>query len=168
MVDIWIVWSLLSRYIVDRCCVWESHAEYTDSWGACPSPERPQSVYRVDATQPECEPEVSSEDQDVLDLLMRQLLPTPVVSPPRVTPIPSDRELLIQRLVPLMGPEHPAWPVLQERSNLKDIETLIQSLLPVGSVVEGNARPTADRHVSTVVCFSCGESGQWMASGSEG
>ena len=144
------------RDIVDQCCVWESHAEDRDSWGACPSPERPRPVYRVDDIQPESKPEVSSEDQDMLDLLMRQLLPTPAVSPTRATPIPSDRELLIQRL---MGPELPVRPVLQECSNLRDIETLIQSLLPVGSVVEENVRPTADRYESTVVCFSCGESG---------
>ena len=126
-----------------------SHAEDTDIWGACPSPERPRPVYQVDDIQPESKPEVSSEDQDMLDLLMRQLLPTPAVSRPRATPIPLDRELLIQRL---RGPEHPVRPVLQERSNLTYIEILIQSLLPVGSVVEENVRPT-------VVCFSCGESG---------
>ena len=142
--------------IVDRCRVWESHAEDTDSWGACPSPEGSRPVYRVDDIQPENKPEVLAEDQDMLDLLMRQLLPTPAVSPLRATPIPSDRELLIQRL---MGPEHPVRPVSQERSNLTDIEILIQSLLPVGSVAEENVRPMADRHESTLVCFSCGESG---------
>ena len=47
-------------------------------------------------------------------------------------------------------------PVLHERSNLEDIETLIQSLLPVGSVEEENVRPTADRHESTVVFFCTG------------
>ena len=36
------------RDIVDRCRVWESHAEDTDSWGACPSLERLRPVYRVD------------------------------------------------------------------------------------------------------------------------
>ena len=65
------------------------------------------------------------------------------MSPPRATPIPSDRELLIQCL---MGPEHPMRPVSQERSNLTDIEILMQSLLPVGSVVEEIVRPTVDRH----------------------
>ena len=144
------------RDIVGRCRVWESHAKDTDSWGACPSPERHRLVYRVDDIQTESKPEVSSEDQDMLGLLMRQLLPTPVVSPPRVTPIPSDCELFIQCL---MGTEHPVWPLLQECSNLTDIEILMQSLLPVGSVVEENVRPTVDCHESTVVCFSCGVSG---------
>ena len=58
----------------------------------------------------------------MLGLLMRQLLPTPAVSPPRATPIPSDCELLIHRL---MGTEHPVRPVLQECSSLTDIEILL-------------------------------------------
>ena len=33
--------------------------------------------------------EFASEDSDVLGLLMRHLLPTPVVSPPKVTPTPG-------------------------------------------------------------------------------
>ena len=144
------------RDIVDRCRVWESHAEDTDSWGVCPSPERPRPVYRVDGMQTECKPGFFLNDQDVLGLLMRQLLPAPALSPPRATPIPSDRELPIQRL---MGTEHPGRPVLQERSSLTDIEIFMQSLLPVGSLEEEHVRPTADRHESTVVCFSCGVSG---------
>ena len=68
------------RDIVDRCCVWESHAEDTHSWKACPNPERPRPVYRIDDVKTESEPEVSSEDQDMLGLLMRHLLPTPAVS----------------------------------------------------------------------------------------
>ena len=37
--------------------------------------------------------DVASEDSDVLGLLLRHLLPTLAGSPPRATPIPSDREL---------------------------------------------------------------------------
>ena len=55
-------------------------------------------------------PDVASEDSDVLGLLMRHLLPT-------------DRELLIQRL---MGTVHPVQPVLQERSNLTDIGRVVR------------------------------------------
>ena len=36
------------RDVVDRCRVWESHAKDTDSWGACPNPELPRPVYRID------------------------------------------------------------------------------------------------------------------------
>ena len=92
---------------------------------------------------------------DVLGLLMRHLLPTPAVSPPRVTPMPSDRDLLIQRL---LGIVHPVHPVVQERSSLMDIDNLLQSLLPVGSVEEEHVGPPADRQEPTAVCFSCGES----------
>ena len=48
------------------------------------------SVYRIDHVRTESGPEVTSEDQDRLGSLMRHLLPTPAVAPPRATPIPSD------------------------------------------------------------------------------
>ena len=91
----------------------------------------------------------------MLGLLMRHLLPTPAVSPPRVTPIPSDRDLLVQRL---LGTVHPVQPVVQEHSSLMDIEILLQSLLLVGSVEEEHVGPPPDRQEPTAVCFSCGES----------
>ena len=50
-------------------------------------------------------------------------------------------------------------PVLKEHSSLTDMEILLQILLPVGSLEGENLRPEVDRHESTVVCFSCGESG---------
>ena len=59
----------------------------------------------------------------MLKQIRRHLLPTPAVSPP----IPSDHELLIQRL---LGTVHPVQPVVQERSRLTDIEILLQSILP--------------------------------------
>ena len=136
------------RDIVDRCHVWESHADDTDSWGACPIPDRPRPVYRIDDVRMESGPDVSSEDQDMLGLLMRHLLPT--------TPIPSDREQLIQHL---MGTEHPVRPVLREHSSIMDMEILLQSLLLVRSLERENLIPAVGRHESTMVCFSCGESG---------
>ena len=45
------------------------------------------------------------------------------------TPILSDSDLLIQRL---LGAVRPVQPVVQERSRLTDIEILLQSMLPVG------------------------------------
>ena len=104
--------------------MWESHAEDTDSWGGCHEPERPRAVYQV---VDDSKPKVASEDSDVLEQIRRHLLPTPAVSPPKATPIPSDRELLIQRL---LGTVHPVQPVVQERSSLTDIEILLQSMLP--------------------------------------
>ena len=97
-----------------------------------------------------------SEDQDRLGSLMRHLLPTPVVSPPRAVPIPSEREQLIQHL---MGKEHAVRPLLPERSSFTDMEILLQSLLPVGSLGTEHPLPAVGCHGSTVVCFLCGESG---------
>ena len=142
--------------IVDRCRVWESHAEDTDRWGARPSPNRPRPVYRIDDVGTESGPEVSSEDQDMLGSLMRHLLPSPAVSPLRATPIPSDREQLIERM---MGIPHLMRPLLRERSSLTDTKILLQSLLPVGLLAMEHRLPAVGRHESTVVCFSCGESG---------
>ena len=95
-------------------------------------------------------PKVASEDSDVLERIRRHLLPTPAVSPPKATPNLSDRELLIQRL---LGTVHPAQPVVQERSGLTDIEILLQSMLPVGSVAEENVQPPADRQEPTAGFF---------------
>ena len=64
---------------------------------------------------------------------MRQLLPTPAVSPPKATPIPPDCDLLIQRL---LGAVRPVQLVVQERSRLTNIEILLQSMILVGSVKE--------------------------------
>ena len=89
-----------------------------------------------------------------MEQIRRHLLPTPAVSPPKATPIPSDRDLLIQRL---LGTVHPVQPVVQERSRLTDIEILLQSMLSVGSVTEADVQPPAHRQESTGGCFSCGE-----------
>ena len=83
------------RDIVDRCRAWESHAEDTDSWGVFHEPERPRAVYQVVNVNTDSKPKVASEDSDVLGRIMRHLLPTPAVSPPKATPFPSDHELLI-------------------------------------------------------------------------
>ena len=64
----------------------------------------------------------------VLDQIRGQLLPTPTVSPPKATHIPSDRDLLIQLL---LGAVHPVQPVVWEQSRLTDIDILLQSMLPV-------------------------------------
>ena len=150
------------RDIVDKCRVWESHAEFedTDKWGVCHKSECPRAVYQVARVDTDSKPTVASEDSDVLGLLMRHLLPTPAVSSPKATPIPSDSELLIQRL---LGTVHHVQPVVQEHSSLTDIEILLQSMLPVGSVAEENVQPPPDRQEPTTGCFSCGKLGHATA-----
>ena len=82
--------------IVDSCRVWESHAEVTDSWGGGQKPEFLWAIYQV---VEDSRPNVASEESDLLEQIMRHLLPAPAVSPPKATPIPSDYDLLIQRLL---------------------------------------------------------------------
>ena len=121
-----------------------------------PSPNRPRPVYRIDDERTESGPDVSSEDRHMPGSLMWHLLPTPTVSLPRATPIPSDREQLIHHL---MGKEHAMRLLLQGRCSLTDMEILLHSLLPVGLLAMGHPLPAVGRHDSTMVRFSCGESG---------
>ena len=53
-----------------------------------------------------------------------------------MTPIPSDQDLLIQRL---MGVIRPLQPVVQERSKLTELEIMLQNWLPVRTVTEEDA-----------------------------
>ena len=100
--------------------------------------------------------DITPEDQELLGSLMRHLLPTPVVSPPKVTPIHSECDLLLQHL---MGNCHPVQPLPQERSSFTDMEILLQNLLLVGSPMAEQSRLTERQTKSMVVCFLCGESG---------
>ena len=144
------------RDIVDSCRVWKviprprTVGEATDSWGGGQNPEYPREVSQV---VEDTQSLVALKESDVLEQIMRQLLPTPAVSPPKVTAIPSDRDMLIQRL---LGAVHPVQPVVQERSRLTDIEIILQSMLPVRSVKEEDVPPPAPRQESTAGCFSCG------------
>ena len=84
---------------------------------------------------------------------MRRLLPKPTVPPPKAAPIPLDRKLLIQRLLgPILSPE----PVIQERSQLTDMEIALQNLLPVGSVTAEDVSSSEALPESLEGCFSCG------------
>ena len=123
--------------------MWESHTEATDSWGGCQDPGYPRAVSQVveDTQSPG-----ALKESGVFEQIMRQLLPTPAVSPPKVTPIPLDRDMFIQRL---LGAVHP----VQERSRLTDIEILLQSMLPVGSVKEEDVPPPAPHQESTAGVF---------------
>ena len=108
--------------------------EFVDHRGDSPTPRQSLPVCSVDdavigMVQAGESVDITQEDQDLLETLMRHLLPMPVVSPPEATPIPSERDLLIQRP---MGKIHPAQ---QERSSFTDMEILLQNLLPVGSPV---------------------------------
>ena len=74
-----------------------------------------------------------------------------MVSPPEATPIPSERDLLKQRL---MGNIHPVQPLQQERSSFTDMDILLQNLLPVGSPVTEEPRLTERQNRSSGVLES--------------
>ena len=57
------------RDIVDRCRVWESHAEDTDKWGVGRRSERPWVVYQVASVDTDSKMKDTSEDSNVLGLL---------------------------------------------------------------------------------------------------
>ena len=61
----------------------------------------------------------------------RLLLPTPALSPPRVTLSSWDRELLIQGIMEAVCP---GQSVIRERSQGPDIELVSRSILPVNSI----------------------------------
>ena len=136
--------------IVDRCRVWESHAEDMNEWVV----DCPRAVCQVASVDTNSRPNDVLADSDVLGELMRHLLPTPAVAPQKATPIQSDYELLVQHL---LGTVQPVQPVVQERSSITDMEVLLQSMLPVASVAEDEVRPLTDRREPMTRCFSCGE-----------
>ena len=110
--------------IVDSCRVWESHNEAGVRRHDGSGRNSPRAIYQV--TEDSQSPAVSTESE-TLDEVIGRLLPTPTVPPLKAAPIPSDRELLIQRL---LGVIRPPQPVIQERSQLTDMEIALQNLLP--------------------------------------
>ena len=96
--------------------MWESHADLEDQRGWYPSPRRPLPVHTINVggggeagdDLPEVADDITPAAQELLESLLQHLLPTPVVSPPKVTRIPSELELLIQRIIGNDRPVQPA------------------------------------------------------------
>ena len=115
------------RDIVNRCHVWESQAEFVDHRGDSPTRRQPRPVCLIEdaetvRVQAGASVGTAPEDQDLFGTLMQHLLPTPVVSPPGATPIPSERDLLIQHLI---GDIHLVQQPQQERYSFTDMEILL-------------------------------------------
>ena len=84
------------RDIVDRCRVWESHADY-DAWRfSKPGPDRALPIYTVNISGCGTDDRIvatlttSQTAPDQLETLLRRLLPGPVVPPPPPKPVPSS------------------------------------------------------------------------------
>ena len=84
--------------IVDCCRVRESHLEVEiEPWTSVDRrPVREICQVTVDEQAPAASPK--TETLESLDII-RKLLPTPALPPPKAVPIPSDQDLLIQRLM---------------------------------------------------------------------
>ena len=113
--------------------MWESHIELVNSRQMGTDRHSPRAVCQV--TEDEQSP-VESPETESLEDIIGKLLPTPSLPPPEAAPIPSDQDLLIQRL---MGAIRPSQPVVQERSRLTDLKIMLQNWLPVGTVMEEDA-----------------------------
>ena len=149
--------------IVDRCRVWESHADSEGRYPRGPGPERALSIYMVDDVgggrddQTVAAATTSPTAPEQLESLLRWLLPTPVVPPPSPKPVPSDLEQLLQRLLGGAQTPHPAPPV---KTGITVIETLLQNLLPVSLSPDSQTQlGPGRRDWATVLCFSCGTTG---------
>ena len=136
--------------IVDCCRVWESHIEVAIKQQARTDRHPARAVCQV--TEDEQSP-VESPETVLLEDIIRKLLPTPSPPPPEAAPIPSDQDLLIQRLI---GAICPSQLVAQERSKLTDLETMLLNWLPVGTVTEEDAASPKSSSDSAEGCFSCG------------
>ena len=119
--------------IVDCSRVWESHIELARVRQMGTDRQSPCAVCQVTV---DGQSSVESPETESLEDIIRKLLPKPARPPPEAAPIPSDNDLLIQRL---MGAIRPSQPVAQERSKLTDLEIMLQNWLPVGAVTEEDA-----------------------------
>ena len=136
--------------IVDSCRVWESHRD-VETEPRTRSDRRPVHVVCQVAVDEQIRtpwPETES-----LEDIISKLLPTPAPPKTRKDPILSDRDLLIQRL---LGTLAPSKPVVQKRSAVTDLETVLLNWLPVGTVKEDTVVSPRASAVSADRCFSCG------------
>ena len=106
--------------IIDRCQVWESHADSDARKFSRPGPERALPVYTVD--DPGCGRDdrmvaaitTSPTAPDQLEILLRWLLPIPVAPTPPPKPVPSAVEQLLQRLLVGAQAPEPVPPVITD------------------------------------------------------
>ena len=95
--------------IVDRCRVWESHEEMDSGRGVTPRLDSPHAVFHITGSN-DNELDDSVTGLDVVENLIKWLLPSPAETNQETAPVSSDYELLAQRLcemVQLPAPESP-------------------------------------------------------------
>ena len=136
--------------IVDSCRVWESHRD-VETEPRTRAGRRP--VHAVCQVAVDEQIRTSSPETENLEDIISKLLPTQAPLKPWKDPIPSDRDLLVQRL---LGTLASSKPVVQERSAVADLETMLLNWFPVGTVKEDTVVSPKASTVSAERCFSCG------------
>ena len=94
--------------IVDCSRVWESHSELASGRQMGTDRQSLRAVFQVTVKG---QSSVELPETESMEDIIRKLLPTPARPPLEVAPIPSDKDLLIQRLI---GAICPSQPVVQE------------------------------------------------------
>ena len=153
------------RDIVDRCRVWESHADPEVRRVSKPMPEPSYPTYVVKQSEYETEPvlvvTVNKPNSPVnqIEELLKKLLAvlTPAVSPPAKVPELSPMDKLVQLLLSETAKSNPVPPAPVEPPGL---ETLLRTYFAEQQSPrqELRFRPVR-RNWSDVKCFSCGKTG---------
>ena len=153
------------RDIVDRCRVWESHADPEVRRISKPLPDPVYPTYVVEQpdyeTEPVCVVTVNKPNSpvDQSDELLKKLLAvlTPKVPPPARAPDESPRDKLVQLLLSEAVKREPPPPTPAEPPGL---ETLLRTYFTEQqSPRQGPRLRQVRRNWSDVKCFSCGKTG---------
>ena len=153
------------RDIVDRCRVWESHADPEVRRISKPLPDPVYPTYVVEQpdyeTEPVCVVTVNKPNSpvDQSDELLKKLLAvlTPKVPPPARAPDESPRDKLVQLLLSEAVKREPAPPTPAEPPGL---ETLLRTYFAEQqSPRQGPRLRQVRRNWSDVKFFSCGKTG---------
>ena len=153
------------RDIVDRCRVWESHADPEVRRVSKPMPEPAYPTYVVEQSEYETEPvrvvTVNKPNSlvDQSEELLKQLLAvlTPIDSPPARAPELSPMDKLVQLLSSETAKRKPVPPTPVEPPGL---EILLQTYFAEQQSPRQELRlQPVRRNWSDVKCFSCGKTG---------
>ena len=136
--------------IVDSCRVLESHRD-VETEPRTRSDRRP--IHAVCQVAVDDQIRTPLSETESLEDIISKLLPTPASPKTWKDPIPSDQDLLVQRL---LGTLAPSQPVVQKRSAVTELETALLNWLPVGTVKEDTVVSPRASAVSANRCFSCG------------
>ena len=110
--------------IVDRCHVWESHEEIDSRRGVNPKLNRPHAVFQVTDSNNNEQDETST-GLDIVENLIKQLLPSPAETTLETAPVCSDYELLAQRLCEMAQPPVPLTVIQSHRLTSEPVLTSV-------------------------------------------